>query len=366
MGFTADIEREGELTTSRYRLIVVAAAIVIPLANVLLNPQDEEPWIGAAAALVALAVGAWFLLLARRPSPPAWLNPASALLDVTLVSLANALFILAGHAHAATNGRVFFSAYLLALALGVLRHDRRLCILSGAVALLQYSVIVVWAVAAGEVMRTDPVYGAFRWDNQLSRLGILAVATIINVAIVRRSQVYFTASIYDPLTGLTNRRYAAQRLTEILGMAARHHQPVTLALVDLDDFKAVNDRWGHAAGDSVLRGTSALLRSSFRSSDLMSRYGGDEFVVALPEGDVVGAVERLERFREAFAASQVIVGGETICVTLSMGVAVFPTDGRTPDALMAKADERLYEAKRAGRDRVVSLWGRLRPAPHSA
>ena len=365
--FTADIVREGEVSASRLRLVIVAAAATIPLGNLIANPQDPEPWIGGAAALLSVLIGVWFLSKAKSVSPPPWLSTASALLDVTLVSAANAAFIFSGQAMAATNGRVVFPTYLLALTLGVLRQNQRLCLVTGITAMAQYAGIVLWVVASGGVLDVvHPTYGSFRWDNQVSRLAILGLATAINIAIVRQSKLYFTASIYDPLTGLTNRRYATQRLAEIAGLAARHRHSVTVALIDLDRFKGVNDRYGHAAGDEVLRGVATQLRASFRASDLVSRYGGEEFVVVLADGDVEGAVDHLERFRAAFAKSSVTFAGTPIGVTLSMGVAVYPEDGRTPDALLAVADRRLYEAKRAGRDRIVAVKGRLKPALHSA
>ncbi len=364
--FTADIVREGEVSASRLRLIIVTAAATIPIGNLIANPQDPEPWIGGAAALLSVLIGVWFLSKAKSVSPPPWLSTASALLDVTLVSAANAAFIFSGQAMAATNGRVVFPTYLLALTLGVLRQNQRLCLLTGITAVAQYAGIVLWAISTGGVLDVlHPTYGSFRWDNQISRLAILGLCTAINVAIVRQSRLHFTASIYDSLTGLTNRRYATQRLTEIVDLAARNRHSVTLALIDLDRFKQVNDRYGHAAGDAVLRGIAGQLRASFRSSDLVSRYGGEEFVVVLPDGDAAGAIEHLERFRIEFAQSSVTAGETPVRLTLSMGVSVYPQDGRTTDTLLAVADRRLYQAKRGGRDRIVAVKGEPQPAPRS-
>ncbi|HET8798220.1 MAG TPA: GGDEF domain-containing protein, partial [Thermoanaerobaculia bacterium] len=191
--------------------------------------------------------------------------------------------------------------------------------------------------------------------NQVTRIVLLVLATAVNTIIVRQSQRYFAASIYDPLTGLTNRRYAFQRLVEIVGAAQRTRRPVTVAIIDLDHFKHINDRFGHAAGDRVLVQFADMLRSSFRASDVLSRYGGEEFLLILPEGDVSGAVSRLENFRIRFAAQR--FGGAASGLTLSIGVALFPEDGKTPEVLIGRADERLYQAKNAGRDRVVTPHG---------
>lgn len=348
--------REGEIVASKVRLAIVGLASFVPIGAAILNPRDPEPWIGLLFSGVNLGIGLWFAWLAHRPVPPAWLMLASCLLDVTIVSAVHAGFVLSGQPLAATNGRVAFSVYLIALSLTVLRQDPRLCILSGVEAVIQYLAVVLWAISSGGVLAVShATYGAFRWENQATRLVLLVLATAINTTIVRQSQRYFAASIYDPLTGLTNRRYAFQRLVEIVGAALRTRRPVTVAIIDLDHFKHINDRFGHAAGDRVLVQFADMLRSSFRASDVLSRYGGEEFLLILPEGDVSGAVSRLENFRIRFAAQR--FGGAASGLTLSIGVALFPEDGKTPEVLIGRADERLYQAKNAGRDRVVTPHG---------
>lgn len=163
-------------------------------------------------------------------------------------------------------------------------------------------------------------------------------------------------SSLDSLTRLLNHRAIFQRLEEELARSARKGQTVTIVLCDFDHFKAVNDTHGHLAGDAVLRGAAQLFRQLLRASDAVGRYGGEEFLVVLPETDLEAGVHTAERLRAGLQELSVpLASGAKIHVTASFGVAcaaelVGPV---TPDALVALADMRLYEAKAAGRNRVA-------------
>lgn len=159
-------------------------------------------------------------------------------------------------------------------------------------------------------------------------------------------------STHDALTGLFNRRYLEETLGRELLSAERHGHPVSLIMGDLDHFKAVNDCHGHLAGDEVLRVFGALLKQHARGSDIYCRYGGEEFLLVLPLMAQDSAVERAEQLRAALAAAPICYGASPIEVTASFGIATFPGDGRTGDELIAAADNALYAAKEAGRNRV--------------
>lgn len=159
-------------------------------------------------------------------------------------------------------------------------------------------------------------------------------------------------STRDALTGLYNRRYLDETLDRELILAVRHSHPVSVIISDVDHFKAVNDRYGHSAGDEVLRVFSGLLKQHARGSDICCRYGGEEFLVVLPRMSQDIAIERAELLRSAFAAAPVPWDGTQLTVTASFGVAAFPHAGRTANELVAAADRALYAAKAAGRNRI--------------
>lgn len=161
-------------------------------------------------------------------------------------------------------------------------------------------------------------------------------------------------AVRDSLTGLYNRLYLNESLERELILAKRQSYPLSAVMADLDYFKAVNDQYGHLAGDEALRAFAGLLKHSSRSSDIMCRFGGEEFFLLLPNVSV--AVERAEQLRLAMAAAPVVFGEQRIPVTVSFGVAVFPADADNGNALMMAADKALYAAKAAGRNRVV-CWG---------
>ncbi|MBI2265480.1 MAG: response regulator [Armatimonadetes bacterium] len=175
---------------------------------------------------------------------------------------------------------------------------------------------------------------------------------------LERMQLYRSRADTDDLTGIANRRKSSEVLNNYLRLARRHGQPLSLALIDLDYFKQVNDRHGHAAGDVVLRRVGQVLKQSFRSEDIVTRWGGEEFVVGMYTMRRNDGVQRLadvlETFRtEEFKDSE----GRPFHITFSSGVAQYPDDGADLHSLYLAADKALYSAKRFGRNRVIpSGW----------
>jgi len=162
-------------------------------------------------------------------------------------------------------------------------------------------------------------------------------------------------SVRDPLTGLFNRRYLEEALVIEMIRAARKQYPIGIIMADIDHFKRFNDTHGHAAGDAVLIQIASLLRTQVRSSDITCRYGGEEFILILPEASREITQMRAEQICEGARHLHVQYGGLTLdAVTLSLGVAVFPDHGSTHDTLLGAADSALYRAKRDGRDRVMA------------
>lgn len=160
----------------------------------------------------------------------------------------------------------------------------------------------------------------------------------------------------DPLTRLANRRHVLERLALEVERAARYETPFLVAMCDLDDFKQVNDTLGHDCGDEVLRTTGRLLSENLRRTDLVGRWGGEEFLVLLPETEREGGRIALEKVRKKLEALPFVYSGTPLRVTVSVGIAAFVRGERLED-LVARADAALYEAKRSGKNRVVVSAG---------
>lgn len=190
------------------------------------------------------------------------------------------------------------------------------------------------------------------WDGDDSRL-IGSAVKIIRMLLEREAiQLEMTRQARtDPLTGLLNRRAFLEEIERHAARQDRDNQPGTLMFADLDHFKPVNDRLGHEAGDEVLRCTAALLRKTFRPSDLIARLGGDEFAIWLNGADHMTAAERAEYLRDAVPRDLAeVIGPEGPHVSLSIGIASRePGDGEPLESLMRRADRAMYEVKRGGR-----------------
>ena len=157
----------------------------------------------------------------------------------------------------------------------------------------------------------------------------------------------------DELTGLLNIRGFSIAANRLFGQALRYNRAATVLMIDSDNLKAVNDNHGHQAGNEMLRQLTRLVQAELRYTDVLARYGGDEFIVLLPETPAKGALDVAERIRDAIANSPVDLGGKRVECTVSIGLATHPKDGNSLDALVARADRAMYQAKQGGRNRVV-------------
>jgi two-component system cell cycle response regulator len=168
-------------------------------------------------------------------------------------------------------------------------------------------------------------------------------------------QMSIEMAITDALTGLFNRRYMETHLASLVEQAAARGKPITVLVVDIDFFKAVNDGHGHDAGDDVLREFALRIRKSIRNIDLACRYGGEEFVIVMPETDMAVATMVAERLRRRIATEPFAIqqGTRQLEVTISIGIAALGQPGDNAAAMLKRADQALYRAKRDGRNRVV-------------
>ena len=356
----AEAGAAGELFIAKIRLSLATILLLIPVINTLFFPVErKEGIVGLGLVSGTFLLSIVFYLLISREYNPAWLSFASSALDATLVSGALALFLILNEPHTAVNSKVVFEGYFLAIGATSLRYDKRVCITAGLLAVGEYLAIVYYAATHWDL--NSPIYspypyGLFSWSAQISRLIIMLLAAAISLSLVSRSQKLLQLATSDSLTALFNRGYVDDRLAIELGRARRYGKLLTIAVIDADHFKALNDAHGHPVGDLVLQKIGAILRESCRQSDTVGRYGGEEFVVLLPETDIETAQRKVEYLRDLVARTPIELGatGERVQITISAGLASFPQDGQEAAELFALADERMFQAKREGRNRVVA------------
>ncbi len=241
----------------------------------------------------------------------------------------------------ATNSQLFFFFYFFVIVSAGLRGD---AVVSRTVAWsvpISYCFVVFMAVAWRYVQvatQPDPIYGSFRWDFQLARVAILVVVTWItnyDVGLVASDRAEART---DPLTGVHNRRFLEEFLNREIARRRRSHHPLSVLLLDLDGFKAYNDEHGHLAGDRVLAAVASSLRNAVRTTDVVARYGGDEFVVVLPNTPGEAARRVARELRRAVPPP----------VSVSVGIGCMGEGVHTPGQLFAIADAALMRAKQEG------------------
>jgi two-component system cell cycle response regulator len=197
----------------------------------------------------------------------------------------------------------------------------------------------------------DYVGKPFEYEELLARVTAALRIKATQDALRARQQELETLASTDPLTGLFNRRFFDERIAQEVARARRYHHPLAFAMLDLDHFKQINDRYGHAAGDRALRLLADVVRTELRVPDVAVRWGGEEFLLILPETDRDRAGLLVERIRERLLSLPLTINGESVPLRVSGGVAQLRLDCRLDDPI-ERADQALLRAKRDGRDRV--------------
>jgi diguanylate cyclase (GGDEF)-like protein len=333
---------------------LLAARVRVHIAVLLIAIHALSAW---SSGLDVLILALTMVVLAYAVVIRAWaathyttmMGYATSLVDVSAVTLSLALMIFDKGPSEALHAMVRFQLYFLAILTSSLKMNWRVSAMAGAFSAIQYALLLAVGWSLG--------WPASDWPQQIGRLGTLLGAGYLGTVVVLRAQQLRDLSTRDFLTGLANRAVLDGRLSEEVSRARRHQRRFAVALVDIDHFKRFNDRYGHPQGDVVLRTLAGVLKSAVRESDLVARYGGEEFALVLPEAGVAEARAKLEAIRglvemTSFDGADIALLNR---VTLSAGVAEFPSDGDSPEDLLAIADARLYEAKRGGRNRVVTF-----------
>lgn len=341
-------EARAGLTSEAYdRVVRVVAYAFLAVAAVMVWLSGA--WPGAAPAIyLVLAVAAVFVLVVHDLLPPATLGPGKFVLEGSAaIAFFTVLIALTG----GVESPFFFGYYLIvaaaALVIGGASNYGLAAIISAV-----YLLTIAGLPGADRLTSAQLLRIAF----SLAALWLLSyLASVIAGQQRRTRDAALRLSLVDPLTRLFNRNYFYAVMEREVQRAARTGRHFCLLMLDLDRLKPINDTYGHHAGDRVLREVADVIRLGIRSIDSAARYGGDEFIVLLPETDLAGAVVLAEKLRGNVAGLRITSGGATLRASVSVGVVSYPEDGPSGDALLVRADEAMYASKHRGRDRVVAL-----------
>lgn len=352
-----DAGQRGEWLIAGVRLLIILLILYFPLKTYIESPNSRGReailWLAVAALAEALIVYSAVM----RSWGRGWIGFFSGIVDVSLVTLSLFIFLRLGQPLQVTNDLLIFPVYFLAIGATSLRYDWRVCILAGSAAVVQYLGLVYYTEWLWDL--NDPTVSPilaeqFSWTLQLGRGALLAMATFLATTVVVRAKEQRTLSNRDRLTNLANRGFFNESIQRIGAIAARSGDPVAVVMIDVDHFKKFNDSYGHQAGDLALVSVARVLSSQFRTTDLVARYGGEEFAGIFPGMDMQDAMNRLEILRSRMEGTPIHLDkGKVVRVTVSIGVAVWPHDGSDLNEALAVADERLYQAKAGGRNRVA-------------
>jgi diguanylate cyclase (GGDEF)-like protein len=304
-------------------------------------PPGAEAAVLEIAVCLMLAFGlALQFYLGWRPWE-SWLPQLVVAADIVAVTLLLLAYIAVNRSIVATNSQLFFFYYLFIIVSTGLRANRRLSRLVAWALPVSYFLVVFLAVAwrqAQVAAQPDPEYGSFRWEVQVVRVLALAVFALMITYDVGLVATTHAEARTDPLTGVYNRRFLEEFLGREIARSRRGQQPLSILLLDLDGFKAFNDRHGHLAGDQTLAAVAAGLRDGVRATDVVARFGGDEFVVVLPNTPGENARRIARELTQTLPQP----------LRFSVGIACLGEDVLSAADLIAIADAGLMRAKRTG------------------
>jgi len=333
--------------TGAYDRVVRVVSWVFILATTLIVAvtglwKDTQP-----AIFALLAAAGIFVLVVHDLLPSTALGTARFVLEGSVaITFATLLVVLTGRAESP-----FFSTFPLIVGGAALVVSPRVTFGLATAASLAYIVAIAPPGGGGVPPETVAIVGV-----NITALVLLAYVAMVIAREQRRARdAAIRLSTIDPLTGLFNRTFFFAAVEREIARSARSGRGFCLLMMDLDELKQINDRYGHFFGDRVLRGVGEVIRSGGRRIDTAARYGGDEFVVLLPEKDPTGAYVLAEKIRQEVAEMRVPVAGSAIQPSVSIGVVGYPEDGRTTDELLITADSSMYRSKRAGKNRVSGV-----------
>jgi len=345
VGGATGLDADTEVPTWAYdRVVRIVSWIFILATSTIVAVSGLWPE-AQPAIFVLLAVAGLFVLIVHDLLPSTTLGPAKFVVEGSVgITLATLLVLLTGR-----EASPFFFVFPLIVGGAALVVSGQVTLVVAGAASLAY----LLAVFAGPDAAPNATTFATVGVNLTAILLLAYVALVIAREQRRARDAAIRLSTIDSLTGLFNRTFFFAAIDREIARSARSGRGFCLLMMDLDELKTINDRYGHFEGDRVLRGVGEVISEGVRRIDIAARYGGDEFVVLLPETDPTGAYVLAEKIR--LGVADLVLPGTDARTTLSVGVVAYPQDGQTSDELMITADRAMYGSKRQGKNRVMGV-----------
>ncbi len=346
-GEDEDRARDGVPTRTYDRVVRIVAWVFLLVTTVIVVATGL--WaVNQPAILVLLALTGFFVLVIHDILPTSILGPAKFVVEGSVaITVATLLVALTGGVESP-----FFFVFPLIVGGAALVVTPGITVVLAATATGGYLLaVLLGSPAAAAASATTAVVGI-----NLTAMILLAYASMVIAREQRRTRdAAIRLSTIDPLTNLFNRGFFFAALEREIARSARTGRGFCLLMMDLDELKGINDRLGHFYGDRVLRAVGGVISAGVRRIDTAARYGGDEFVVLLPETDPTGAFVLAEKMRLGVHEVAMELPPTDVRPSISVGVVSYPDDGNTADELMISADGAMYASKRAGKDRVTGV-----------
>ncbi len=344
----ADRAQDDETTRAYDRVVRIASWVFLLAVTTIVGVTGLWPE-SQTAIFMLLALGGVFVLVIHDLLPSGALGPAKYVVEGSVaITVATILVALTGGAESP-----FFFVYPLIVGGAALVVSPGITLGLALIAAIGYLLAIM--LGSSPAVLADPFTVATVGINLTAMILLAYVAMVIARQQRSTRDAAIRLSTIDPLTSLFNRGFFFAALEREIARSARSGRGFCLLMMDLDELKAINDRLGHFHGDRVLAAVGLVVSDGVRRIDTAARYGGDEFVVLLPETDPTGAFVLAEKIRIGVNELDLGLPDEAIRPSMSVGVVSYPDDGQTADELMISADRAMYTSKRAGKNRVTGV-----------
>ncbi len=352
-----DASATGERIISLIRLLIYSLTGTIPFILYFFF-DDKRPEVFISVVITSVAViGAitiyWLVKNQIKTSLVAWITT---FLDVSVITLALLLIALYSNPIVATNSLVVWQLYSVVIFTSTLRLNVKITIFAGVCALLQYALLAFYLDSRFELnelgIRSEE-YGLFNWPIQFGRILILGLLTAVAVSFVYRTRGLVTFTGTDSLTGLKNRAYFEHILPTTVANAIKNHQPLSVAFVDFDHFKKINDEHGHAIGDKALQAVGDVFDEFSTDKIQVTRWGGEEFALLLENETKEEAAIIVNRINTRLKQGVQITDELKLKLQISAGITECPLEEDEPNKLIVIADDRMLTAKNTGRNKII-------------